>query len=320
MPNRRYHVHIACVADDPLLQQSQDDVSIFFEQRAILTKDLKLNRPESASYSWRCINACDAVLILIGNEYGKLNISGVSQLHVSYTNAKTKNKPILVFIHSKMNSASSHSRHLSDFVGLVQSQMADSVRYFDETTDFLALLKEMFDKVVISIAETDQEPLRKIGMTGKDNSVEDPLETIVRANKYSMSEVHASLKPALHLDNEVVVSCTAHAFKGGTLIEVPFVITMTWRKIVQALTELSLSFSEQGLARCLYELIDKTQANKLIISQYPDVHAVSRHQVTKSDVSWVQDELQLAGWIEPAGSSIQGMLWKITNNTKAILK
>ncbi|UZA10881.1 hypothetical protein LP123_10795 [Moraxella bovis] len=144
MSNHRYHVHIACVADDPLLVTAQDDVAIFFESRAFLTKDLVIARAESASYSWRCVNSADVVLILIGNSYGKANASGVSQLHVSYTNAKAKNKPILIFVHADVLNKPTGNR-LIDFVGSLESQGGDVVHYFDDNTNFPKLLETAFN-------------------------------------------------------------------------------------------------------------------------------------------------------------------------------
>lgn len=69
-------------------------------------------------------------------------------------------------------------------------------------------------------------------------------------------------------------------------------------------------FSEQVLGRVLNEVIDKGTASYIVSRQYPDVHAVSRIQVSKSDVLWVLDELELAEWI---ASVNQGSLWQATD-------
>lgn len=326
MPDYRYHIHVACVPDDPLLITAQDDVAIFFESRAFLTKDLLLARSESASYGWRCVNTADAVLILVGNSYGRTNVSGVSQLHVSYTNAKTKNKPILIFMHTDALKKD-NSRHLLDLVSVLEAQEGGRIYYFDENTDFVKLLEVAFNSLNLDkskgwhmnnttknalIVSSDAE-----GQSGKESKKETSKKDILKdkslleldeliqnkTNPNTQISFKSSLKPALELDTEFSVSCTAHAFRGGTLIEVSFVIPFRWRQIVMMLASVVMPFSEQGLGRALNESVDKVLANQIVSRQYPDVHAVSRIQVVKADALWILDELELAGWIEPSKQS-----------------
>ena len=118
------------------------------------------------------------------------------------------------------------------------------------------------------------------------------------------------------LDSEFLVSCTAHAFQGGTLIDVSFVIPLRWRNIIIMLASAVMPFSEQGLGRALNEHIDKNLASQIVAKEHPNVHAISRVQVVKADVLWILDELELAGWIESVG---QGAMWQTTDkisNTK----
>ncbi len=327
--NHRYHIHVACVADDPLLVTTQDDVAIFFEDHAFLTKDLLMSRAESIGYSWRCINAADVVLVLIGNSYGRTNISGISQLHASYTHAKALNKPMLIFAHSDVLNHPSNDRKLLDFVGSLESQGSRQVHYFDDNNDFIKLLEVNFDVLDFDRAkgwrciDTKTDVAAQIQMpsevhtapeTGKADSmtsdrVKSSTVTPQLPRLRTNSSLHPTLKPALALDNEFSVSCTAHAFQGGTLIEVSFVMPLRWRDIVTMLTGVVLPFSEQGFGHILNKLIDKSIASQIVMCEYPNVHAVSRMQVVKADALWILDELQLAGWVEPAG---QGSLWQVT--------
>lgn len=342
MSNHRYHVHVACVADDPLLVTAQDDVAIFFESRAFLTKDLVIARAESASYSWRCINSADVVLLLVGNHYGSTNASGVSQLHVSYTNAKAKNKPMLIFVHSDVLNKPANNR-LIDFVGVLESQSGQAVHYFDDNTNLPKLLETAFnaldfDKSLgwqmtgmsVRNALLSKPPRHAKPATQKQISAPSDAQKIgassipaqshlTKSTSHSHAktdaDLHAALKPALALDSEFLVSCTAHAFRGGTLIEVSFVIPLRWRNIVTMLANVVMPFSEQGLGRALNDNVDKNLASQIVARQYPDIHAVSRVQVVKADVLWILDELELAGWIEPVG---QGSMWQATDKTSNI--
>lgn len=344
MSNYRYHVHVACVANDPLLVTAQDDVAIFFESRAFLTKDLVIARAESASYSWRCINLADVVLLLVGNHYGSTNASGVSQLHVSYTNAKAKHKPMLIFVHSDASNKLANNR-LIDFVGVLESQSGQTVHYFDDNTNFPKLLETAFNTLdfdrsqgwqmagmsarhaLLSMPPRHAKPSTQKQISAPNDTQKVGTSGILvqshltKSTSYSHAkadaDLHAALKPALALDSEFLVSCTAHAFRGGTLIEVSFVIPLRWRHIIAMLTNVIMPFSEQGLGRALNEVVDKTLASQIVSRQHPDVHAVSRIQVVKSDVLWILDELELAGWIEPVG---QDSMWQATEKASGVTK
>lgn len=334
MSNHRYHIHVACVADDPLLVTAQDDVAIFFESRAFLTKDLVIARAESASYSWRCVNSADMLLLLVGNHYGNTNASGVSQLHVSYTNAKAKNKPILIFVHADVLNKPTGNR-LIDFVGSLESQGGDVVHYFDDNTNFPKLLETAFNTLDFDktkgwqtvgasirstlLASPQESQTANIDKTEKTVGVDKakPAINFDESHHVKNPDLHSALKPALVLDSEFLVSCTAHAFRGGTLIEVSFVIPLRWRHIVAMLANVVMPFSEQGLGRALNEIVDKSLASQIVSRQHPDVHAVSRIQVVKADALWILDELELAGWIEPVG---QGSLWQATDKASGVTK
>lgn len=316
MLNHRYHVHVACVADDPLLVGALDDVAIFFESRAFLTKDLALSRAETASYGWRCVNAADAVLVVVGNRYGKPNATGVSQFHVSYTNAKAKNKPVLVFVHQ--DAKRSDDQKLTDFLALLRLQEGENVHYFDGKSNVVKMLEVAFNAldfnkskgwqaVGASVKTALLTPPKPSGLEPKTDVKNEPQET---SRPRRMGGETTSLKPALVLDGEFLVNCTAHAFRGGTLIEVSFVMPLKWRQVVSMLPNVVSPFSEQVLGRVLNEVIDKGAASYIVSRQYPDVHAVSRIQVSKSDVLWVLDELELAEWIVSVN---QGSLWQATD-------
>ena len=278
MPNYRCHIHVACVVDDLLLHAAQDDIAIFFEGRAFLTKDLFINRPQSANYSWRCVNACDALLLLIGSSYGKTNISGVSQLHLSYSNAKTKNKPIFVFIHSSLLNPFNDNQRLREFVKLIESQSVESIWYFDDDTDLFSLLNETMGRLLVF-----DEP--------KLSSLSRSLACLPKPQSFKSFQPSAVPTVVLDLDNEFLVNCTAHVFKGGTLIEAAFALPMTWRQIISALSILDVPLSDQRLSRILTDLMDKKQADGIIMALHPNAHAVSRYQVAKTEVIWIKKRL-----------------------------
>lgn len=87
-----HHIHLICDSQDAKLFAWHDALTMLFDERVRITRDLFIMNSQTANYSWRCINQCDFVFVLVGECYGTVNASGVSQLHISYLNAKTKNK------------------------------------------------------------------------------------------------------------------------------------------------------------------------------------------------------------------------------------
>lgn len=316
-----YHVHLACVANDPVLYTAQDDLAIFVEKRALLTQDLRTGRSRSANYGWRCVNACDAVVLMIGGRYGQLNPSGVSQLHLSYSNARTTKKPIVALIHS--DALESEDRSLTDFIKLLQTQIPESIHYFDESRNLFSIFEATLGKFFLQHQEEHHEQLhdqQKVSAV-KSDTLKPLLFNVPRREQLSEIRAKKSIsmdakQPALSWDNEFSVNCTAHAFQGGTLIEVAFSLEITWRQIIAALIAIDVPFSSQGLMRCLNEQIDKDQVNDIVMSKYPQVHAISRYQVLKTDALWIQDELQLAGHIAPKSPNGAWALWEVTAATK----
>ncbi|MDO4896969.1 MAG: DUF4062 domain-containing protein [Moraxella sp.] len=311
----RHHIHLACVAEDLVLRTAQDDLAVFAENRAYLTRDLLVSRTRSANYSWRCINDCDVVVIMIGGSYGSTtNPSGVSQLHLSYSNARTTKKPMVILIHRAVQHTT--DRHLMDFVKLVESQESDNITYFDESRNLLSILEATVGKLLLEQNRPPQVLTAEIATLPKLAPTVNNLKCgnldEIRAKKH----ISHSLRPALLLDNAFDVGCTAHAFQGGTLFSVEFDFKMTWRTVLRALADLGVPFSSQGLTRCLNECIDKQYAHDLILQQYPEVHAVSRHQVVKSDALWIQDELQLAGHIVPIDPNGTSTLWSVSPSAR----
>lgn len=321
MSNIRYHAHLACIASDPLLQAVQDDIAIFAENRLVLTTDLRMMRNRSANYSWRCISACDVVILLIGSCYGQTNLSGVSQLHLSYSNARATKKPLVVLAHYDVKE--SQDRHLLDFMRLVENQVGESVHYFDESKNVFAILEATVGKF-INQKEADDNANNPPVLPNKSAIIAHTKTehlSEIRTQKFANHDMvtDSSLKPALALDNEFLVDCSAHAFEGGALNNVTFSFEMTWRQIITALIHVASPFSNQAFSRCLNEQIDKQKVNAIVKAKYPNVHAVSRYQVVKADAFWIQDELHLAGHIIPVHTQGSNVFWELTPNAKAII-
>ena len=301
MSNYRPHIHIICDSKDTTLHPLLDAITVCFESCAYLTFDLFITGGDSASYSWQCINKCQYVFMLIGKSYGELSNTGVSQLHVSYLNAKTKNRPLIAFITDETE----RPRQLTDLIALVEAQ-AQAIHQINPTTH-LKLLLEKIKPTIIACKDTFNESTLQNSkttpnLTPASLSIEPPIPK----------------KIAPRPQDEILLNCNAHAFRGGTLIEVAFLANATWQMILASLDS-SLAFTSQGLWRMLNDLVTP-QAMPAIKVNHPTVHAISRCQIAKADMLWVEEELADSGWIVPAPISTPTKpTWRMSDTAKKIL-
>ena len=90
-------------------------------------------------------------MLLLGS-YGEPNATGVSQLHLSYLSAKTKQKPILILVKSP-SADSNVSRQLSDFIDMVEERDSQNIYYFSSEIDFEAVLADGYRVVSNGLSE-----------------------------------------------------------------------------------------------------------------------------------------------------------------------
>ena len=307
----RHHIHVIFDPTDPSLYELRDRVAAFFAPYAFLSHDLILPQANAANFSWRCINECNYVLMLIGNRYGQEGVTGVSQLHVSYLNAKTKHKPLAVLQKSQPSSDDEtdiihadnldsrlmatalnntlNKTKLSDLISLIKEQ--HKIYMVDDQTDYVLLFADIYEHFIserpVKGWKLDTSPI------GYLDDADRLLPTITQLGKKSVS---ARKIPFHNLEDDLMINCTAHAFEDGTLHEVAFMASVNWRELVVRLINHDLPFSSQGLARKLNELVTPN-APAIIQIEHPNAHAISRIQVIKADLQWVHEELANAGWI-----------------------
>lgn len=333
MPNRRYHIHIICAANDQLLVL--DRLAIFFQSRAFLTYDVSSQLPQAALYGRQCIEACDYTLVVIGETYGATHKTGVSQLHLSYLSAKAKLKPMLILIKT-LPEGTLITRQLQDFTRTVEQQ-ASHVYYYDDRTDISQLLTYAFNDLLerysatgwvradSSSAVAATESSTTSGITSAAlPSISTTSPNRFFANKNLAAPEHrgddAVTKP-LVLSDEFNFQYNAQAYEGGNLSDVTMTLSCTWGEILQALIRIPAAFSNYGLQSCINRLI-VNKAERDIKKIMPNVHAVSRCQIHQKDVIRLQKLLVAANWIQltATGSRQAQELWKLTFHAKKLFE
>lgn len=299
MPTHRHHIHIICDSKDSSLYALQDGIAVFFEEQC-LSKDLfESGNSNAANYSWRCINRSDFVLVLIGQTYGKLNSTGVSQLHIGYLNAKTKNKPMAVLIMDNPD----RPRQLKDLISIISGQ-TEHIYPITPNEPIDTILKDVYQQLI----NTKALPTP----VAKAHHYQSTSKTLLGYSQPSPNQAQSLAK----LADDLLLNCTAHAFQGGTLIETAFVANTNWQAILDSLKITTMAFSLQGLWRILNDIIT-SQAMPVVKALHPNVHAISRCQVAKADVIWVQEELLSLGWIAPIQAhALTKPAWRTTDFAK----
>ncbi len=325
MPEKRYHIHLICSPDDQV--GMLDGLSIFMEKRAFLTRDLMQGDNESAGYSRRCIDACDYLIMLIGDSYGKLNNTGVSQLHLSYIYAKTKAKPILILLKLHYDNTRL-SRQLIDFIRMVEQQNSGSIYYYDEDVCVQEFLDPVYRKFVkkhksagwqkvqsrqdksksvstmpakITADKIQPMDIAQGSASAKLNSVLNSM-AVNKEDKKSLTTDTVLVDDSTSLDVEIIVNFTTHAYEDGNLSDINLLASLTWRQILQIIGNKSAPIPFLSFQRMLNELL---QGMALQLAQQDfssKIHAVSRTQVDTQDIQWIVSQMIGFGWISRLGA------------------
>lgn len=324
MPNRRYHIHVICADNDQLL--ALDRLAIFFQTRAFLTHDVSSKLPKASLYGRQCIDSCDYALMLIGDSYGTVQKTGVSQMHLSYLNAKAKIKPLIILIKNHHQDASI-SRQLQEFIKLVIRQ-DNQLYYYDTEEDIEQLIVQAYyntlsnHKITGGWARGDEELIEFSKQT-----VSERFADLLSNNKAIKNDdvvdderMVDSVSSPIALQEAFKVHYSAQAYEGGNLTDVNRVMVLTWREVLIFLMKIPTTFSSYGLQNVINRLI-ASKAERDIKQDMPNVHAVSRCQIFQDDLNKLQRQLVGANWIQLTtyGNRVSQELWKLTFYAKNLL-
>lgn len=338
LSNRRYHIHVVCAVYDQTLVL--DGLAVFFQKRAFLTYDISRNLPQAALYGRQCIDASDYIVVVVGDSYGETQNLGVSQMHLSYLSAKAKLKPMLILIKNQVEGADI-SRRLKDFTRLVE-QHSNHIYYYDEQTNIEQLLMYAYHdmtknyplepswvkedaRLKTSSKPNSERPSYKMPLPLKENKTlqSEPthknITTQISAANVVTDTDTDQLTTSLVLTDTFELRYSAQAYEGGNLSDVTMTMSLTWQEILEVLAKIPAAFSGYGLQSCLNRLI-ASKAEQDIKKIMPNVHAVSRCQITPQDLSKMQCLLVAANWIQMHAVSTNSSqeLWRLTFFAKQI--
>jgi len=324
LTNRRYHIHVICVAhSQPLIL---DSLAIFFQSRAFLTYDLSTHLSQSALYGRQCVDACDYVLMVIGDSYGAVQNTGFSQMHLSYFNAKARIKPMVTLI-KRHYDPDVISESLKGFIRMVE-QKNNQVHYYDDNTDVKQLLSSMHDNMIeksnVSPGWLNAKDLDSNTAANNYGGLNPQASHLASARRQTNNRYEASdsITTTIELSEAFDIEYSAQAYEDGNLTDVMMTMSLTWQNVLLALGGMPAVFSSYGLQSQFNRLI-AAKAERDIKRLMPKVHAVARCQIIKSDLDKLQRLLVAANWIQikSAGSGVRSTkeLWSLTFYAKKLL-
>lgn len=280
MPEKRYHIHLICSPDDQVAML--DKLAIFMERKAFLTHDLMQSDNESSNYSRRCIDNCDYLIMVVGDSYGRLSQTGVSQVHLSYIYAKTKSKPILIFL-KLHNDTDNLSRQLKDLIEVIENQNSGSIYYYDDDINVQEFLEPVYRKF---IRENKQPGWKKLTLKSYKNKQEKPTESPILPKQKKIDAVDLNFK--------IMINFTTHAYKEGNLKNVSLMAPLTWKQVLELIDK---SMYVLAFQRAINDLINdkalKIAQNSISIN----IHAVAQTKVSKADIKWMISQMVQFNWI-----------------------
>lgn len=325
MSNNRYHIHIVCADNDQLI--CLNNLAIAYQARAFLTYDVSSKLPKASLYGRQCIDACDYALVLIGESYGTTQLSGVSQMHLSYLSAKAKMKPLLILIKAHDEDVVI-SRQLQEFTRIVENQ-AEHIHYYDSNTDIDQLLtlahEDMIKRYDISEkwskCDSHNSSYSKKEIPKFLTSARSVKPVKAADSALNVIPINENVIQPIDISDTVDIRYSAQAYEGGNLTDVTRLTTLSWQEILNALMTMPATFSSYSLQSCFNRSI-AAKAEAEIKKEMPNVHAVSRCQIISKDIDTLQRQLIAANWIELTtfGARATQELWKITFYAKSVFQ
>lgn len=324
MTNRAYHIHVCLVRNEqPALENAlQDALTPLYN----LTWDLIANPENANAFSRRQIDASDAVLFVLGEDYGALSPTGISYLHLNYLYARNKPSPVVALLRSAAT-LNTVSRQRLDLANQVQKEQYErTVLYHDVAQAVDGCLR-----LVTALVEHHMSTKANIATFAADATLTPttatpapaapplsctPFSKRDRPNAAPNPEPLSQSAPTLHLvlDDTVLVNYSAHAYQHGNLHDITATHLLSWGEILDMIALLPVPFSTDMLQRAFNDLL-KAPALAVVEETMPDAHAVSRCQINSLDLQWIKQQLIHGGWIIPYKDERSTReLWQLNRN------
>lgn len=305
---QRYHIHVCLVRNEH--PEFENALQLALSDDYFLTWDLIAHPIQFMDYSKQQIDRCDYLIFALGNGYGHLSPSGVSNLHLSYIYASTRKKPMLALIKAQ-TPAFEYSRQRLDLASQIEKDLGMNAIYFQRSQEAILSCKQLLQSLVNEYPTTGWVRAKEPNPPIRQPKIIQP--KILANGDTAPAPVKKSVEPKITInrDDIVLVNYSAHAYQDGNLQDVIAAHTFTWGEVLDLLSRLPHPFSNDMMLKQLNESLKDlalAEANKIL----PNVHAVSRCKINDVDFQWLKQQLLSSGWLISAKSEHSTReLWRV---------
>lgn len=326
MVDKRYQVFISTSGQEMLPERSvlcQTLVGMGF-----FAWGLEQRTPLSTSLARRQIDDCDYVIMLLGNHYGEQSMSGVSYMQLEYIYAMSKDKPIIAFIHSDLESRRDILPKEPEIVQekfqafrQILQQEVEHIFYFRNVRELELTVRMNMSNMLIRYPA--------LGWVRPQNTQE--LNDEIAALKEKIKGLEGELEqktPDPFLNVRKVTSQDTfdfeyqlHAYQDGNFKELKLNRQMTWLEILQLLFKVFKNQTpEEYFSIRINDYLNETGLKDAQV-QMPRAHAVARSQINFRALHNIKHQLKQSDWITPVGrDDRQRVMWQFTEKGKNLLE
>lgn len=325
MLEKRYQVFIStsgCEMQPERMILSQTLVGIGF-----FSWGLEQRTPITTTFSRRQIDDCDYVVILLGSQYGEQSVSGVGYMHLEYLYAKTKQKPIIVFMHADPDS---RDESLKDEKPILREKFKEFRAQLQQEVDQVFTYKTLRE-LELSVRLNMSQMLERypvIGWMRPQNTQALYDEIAMLKAKVMQLEMASGTReadpimaiPKVSLHESFSFEYRMHVYQDGNFKEMKVTRHMTWAQILSVLGKTFFTATpEDFFSKCMNEYLNDTGL-KDAHKEMPRAHAIARSQINIRALHTIKMQMRQNEWILPVGrDERQRMLWKTSAKAARLL-
>lgn len=318
MVDKRYQVFISTSGQDMLPERSvlcQTLVGMGF-----FAWGLEQRTPLSTALARRQIDDCDYVIMLLGSHYGEQSMSGVSYMQLEYIYAVSKDKPIIVFLHSDPDSRRDLLPKEPDIVQekfhafrKILLQEVEHIFYFRNTRELELTVRMNMSNMLIRYPAWGW--VRPQNTQNLNNEIATLKEKIKGLEVQLAQKAPDPLLSYPKITSQDTFECEyqLHAYQDGNFKELKLSRRMTWLDILQVLYSVFKNPTpEEYFAIRINDYLNETGLKDAQL-QMLRAHAVARSQINFRVLQNIKQQLRQSDWIVPVGrDDRQRTLWKFT--------
>ncbi len=325
MLDKRYQVFITTSGSE--MQPERIVLSQTLVGMGFFSWGLEQRTPLSTAFARRQIDDCDYVVILLGSQYGEQSVSGVGYMHLEYIYAVTKQKPVIVFMHSDPEA---RDPSLHDATPQLREKFQEFRKLLQTDVDQVFSYRTLRD-LEMAVRLNMPQMLERYPVTGwvrpqNSQSLHDEIDQLKAKNRQLEAEVgNRQVDPFLSLPkvsmHEVFsFEYRLHAYQDGNFKELKIQKQLTWAQLLSVLGSTFVNPTpEEFFSKRMNEYLNEVGLEDARI-QMPRAHAVARAQMNIRALHSLKMQMCQNDWIMPSGrDDRQRMLWQITNKASKLM-